>query len=56
MEDEPKTRINHPKKLCDAIVGLIDELEDDGLLGAERAAELRSEIYLSINTSDELSE
>jgi hypothetical protein len=56
MEDESKTHIDHPEKLCDAIVALIDELEEGGLIEEERASELRSEVYLSINTSNDQSE
>jgi hypothetical protein len=56
MEDEPRTRIDHPEQLCNAIVGLIDELEDSDLIGAERASELRSEVYRSIDISSENSE
>jgi hypothetical protein len=45
-----------PKKLCDARVGLIDELEDGDLIGAERASELHSEIYQPITTPNGQSE
>lgn len=53
MEDESETRINHPERLCDAIVGIIDELENGDIIGEERASELRSEIYRSVDTPKE---
>lgn len=56
MEDEPRAHIDHPEKLCDVIVELIDELEDGDLIGEERASELRSEVYLSLGTSNYQSE
>lgn len=51
--DDPKTRIDHPERLRDAIVGLIDDLEESGTIGEQRASELRSEIYRSIDTPEE---
>lgn len=53
MDDDSQARLDHPERLCDAIVELIDELEDDEILDRERASELRSEIYRSINIPDE---
>lgn len=53
MDDEPKPRIDHPERLCDAIVGLIDELEESGAIGEKRASELRSDVYRSIDTPEE---
>jgi hypothetical protein len=53
MEDDSDTRINHPEKLCDTIVGIIDELENGNIIGEEQASEFRSEIYRSIDTLKE---
>ncbi|GAB3674937.1 hypothetical protein [Halopiger thermotolerans] len=53
MDDTPESRIDRPELLCDAIVGLIDDLEDDGILDEDRASELRSEIYRSIDVPEE---
>ena len=53
MDDDPETRIDHPERLCNAIVGIIDDLEDEELLDEERASYLRSEIYRSIDVVDE---
>ncbi|WP_165874790.1 hypothetical protein [Natrarchaeobius oligotrophus] len=53
MDDEPDTRIDHPKRLCDAIVELIDEIEESEVIGEEKASELRSEIYRSIDVAEE---
>lgn len=53
MEDDSDTRIDHPEKLCDAIVGIIDELENSNIIAEERASELRSDIYRSIDTPKE---
>lgn len=56
MSSEPETRIDHPERLCDAIVGILEELEQEGIIEEERASELRSQIYRSINTRDEFPE
>jgi hypothetical protein len=53
MEDDSDTRIDHPEKLCDTIVVIIDELENGDIIGEERASELRSEIYRSIDSPKE---
>ncbi|SEV85750.1 hypothetical protein [Natrinema salifodinae] len=53
MEDKPDARIDRPERLCDAIVGIIDELEDSDIIDDERASELRSEIYRSIDIPEE---
>jgi hypothetical protein len=53
MEDDSDTRIDHPEKLCDTIVIIIDELENGNIIGEEQASELRSEIYRSIDTPKE---
>ena len=52
-DDSETTRIDHPEQLCDAIVGLIDDLEEGEILDEERASQLRSEIYRSIDVPDE---
>lgn len=53
MEDEPKTRIDNPKQLCDAIVEIVDELEESEMIGEEGASKLRSKIYRSIDIPEE---
>jgi hypothetical protein len=53
MEDESETRIDHPERLCNAIIEIIDELENGDIIGEERASELRSEIYLSVDIPKE---
>lgn len=53
MTDDSEARIDHPERLCDAIVGLIDDLEEGGMLDEDRASHLRSEIYRSIDVPDE---
>lgn len=52
MEDESETAIDHPGRLCNAIVGIIDELEKNDLIGSERADELRSEVYRSADIDE----
>ncbi|RKD95033.1 hypothetical protein [Halopiger aswanensis] len=53
MDDNGDARIDRPELLCDAIVGLVDDLESDGTLSEERASELRSDIYRSIDVPEE---
>ncbi|WP_169331122.1 hypothetical protein [Natronorubrum bangense] len=53
MEDQPNIRIDHPEKLCDAISGIVDELEDENIIEEDRASELRSQIYRSMDTPEE---
>lgn len=53
MDNEPESSIDHPERPCSAIAGLIDELEDDGTIGEDRAAELRSAVYRSIDIPEE---
>ena len=53
MTDDSEARIDHPEQLCDAIVSLIDDLEEGEILDEERASQLRSDIYRSIDVPDE---
>ncbi|AEH38885.1 hypothetical protein [Halopiger xanaduensis] len=53
MDDNQDARIDRPELLCDAIVGLIDDLEADEILDEDRASELRSDIYRSIDVPEE---
>ncbi|MDF9747903.1 hypothetical protein [Natrinema salsiterrestre] len=53
MGDESETRIDNPEQLCDAIVEIVDELEDNEIIGKERASKLRSKIYRSVDISEE---
>lgn len=53
MEDQPNTHIDHPVQLCDAIAGVIDELEDEGIIDDDRASELRSQVYRSVDIPEE---
>ncbi|WP_323172242.1 hypothetical protein [Natrialba sp. PRR66] len=50
--DDSEVRIDHPERLCDAIIGILDELEAEAVIDEERAAELRSEIYRSVDTTE----
>lgn len=53
MEDEPQVRIDKPEQLCDAVAEIVDELEESEMIGEERASELRSKIYRSIDIPEE---
>ena len=53
MEDEPKTRIDNPEQLCDAVVEIVDVLEESETIGEEQASKLRSKIYRSIDIAKE---
>ncbi|WP_246998053.1 hypothetical protein [Halosolutus gelatinilyticus] len=46
------TGINDPEVLCDTIAELIDALEEGGLLTEDRASELQSDVYQSIDLGD----
>ncbi|WP_049895287.1 hypothetical protein [Halopiger xanaduensis] len=52
LDDDSPPRIDDPEQLCDAIVELIDALEDGDLLGEEQADELRSNVYSSVELVD----
>lgn len=56
MCDEPDTRIDHPERLCHAIVAVLEELQQEEIIEEERASELRSQIYRSISTRDKFPE
>lgn len=53
MDDKDETNIDHPERLCNAIISIIDELESSNTIEETRAAELRSEIYRSIDIPEE---
>ncbi|UHQ98647.1 hypothetical protein HYG81_21995 (plasmid) [Natrinema zhouii] len=53
MEDQSKTGIDHPEQLCEAIAGIIDELENKEIIEEDRASELRSQVYRSVETPEE---
>lgn len=53
MEDQPKTGIDHPEQLCEAIAGIIDDLEDKDIIEKDRASKLRSQVYRSVETPEE---
>lgn len=56
MANDETTGLNQPEILCDTIAELIDVLEDGDLLTEDRASELRSEVYQSINLGEYPSE
>lgn len=53
MEDQPNTRIDHPEQLCEAIVGIVDELEDEDIIEGDQASQLRSQIYRAVDIAEE---
>lgn len=38
MKDEPRAHIDHSEKLCDALVELIDKLDDGDLIGTRASS------------------
>ncbi|NUB91303.1 hypothetical protein HTZ84_11635 [Haloterrigena sp. SYSU A558-1] len=56
MANDETTGLDNPEILCDTIAELIDALEDGDLLTEDRASELRSEVYQSIDLGEYPSE
>ncbi|WP_175416512.1 hypothetical protein [Natrinema versiforme] len=52
MDELDPTGFEDPEQFCDAIAELIDALEDADLLTEDKAADLRSEIYQSLEFQD----
>lgn len=53
MDDDSAPRIDHPDRLCNAVIGIVDDLEKGDVIDDERAAELRSEVYRAIDVPEE---
>lgn len=53
MEDDAAPRIDHPERLCNAVIGIVDDLEESDVIDDERAAELRSEVYRAVEFPEE---
>lgn len=56
MSDGPNARIDNPESLCETIDGIISNLEDSEIIDHERASELRSSLYRSIDIPDRKAE
>ncbi|MDS0474003.1 hypothetical protein [Natrinema sp. 1APR25-10V2] len=56
MANDETRGLDNPEILCDTIAELIDVLEDGDLLTEERASELRSQVYQSIDLGEHPSE